>query len=68
MSNSAKLQLGFSPLTKTIYLAKMRDVGGDGMIFPKIAEKFEMPESTTKSIYYKRFTAADAIAREYLPR
>ncbi|EDQ1305369.1 hypothetical protein GPO54_002785 [Salmonella enterica] len=28
MSNSAKLQLGFSPLTKTIYLAKMRDVDG----------------------------------------
>ncbi|EAM4787446.1 hypothetical protein WAF85_004967 [Salmonella enterica] len=28
MSNSAKLQLGFSPLTNTIYLAKMRDVDG----------------------------------------
>ncbi|EBS0891851.1 hypothetical protein D6J78_09200 [Salmonella enterica subsp. enterica serovar Abaetetuba] len=28
MSNSAKLQLGFSPLTKTIYLAKMRDMEG----------------------------------------
>ncbi|MBA3170683.1 hypothetical protein CB017_002020 [Salmonella enterica] len=28
MSNSAKLQLGFSPLTKTIYLAKMRNVDG----------------------------------------
>ncbi|EDQ9400475.1 hypothetical protein MXG66_004963 [Salmonella enterica] len=28
MSNSAKLQLGFSPLTKTIRLAKMRDVDG----------------------------------------
>lgn len=27
MSNSAKLQLGFSPLTKTIQLAKMRDTG-----------------------------------------
>ncbi|EFQ4700758.1 hypothetical protein RYS46_002463 [Salmonella enterica] len=28
MSNSAKLQLGFSPLTNTIHLAKMRDVDG----------------------------------------
>lgn len=28
MSNTAKLQLGFSPLTKTIMLAKMRDVDG----------------------------------------
>lgn len=27
MSNAAKLQLGFSPLSKTITLAKMRDVG-----------------------------------------
>lgn len=27
MSNVAKLQLGFSPLTKTIQLAKMRDDG-----------------------------------------
>ncbi|EKK3831953.1 hypothetical protein PNB18_003238 [Salmonella enterica] len=26
MSNTAKLQLGFSPLSKTIMLAKMRDV------------------------------------------
>ncbi|MGO2251741.1 MAG: DUF7446 family protein [Raoultella ornithinolytica] len=28
MSNAAKLQLGFSPLSKTITLAKMRDVEG----------------------------------------
>ncbi|HBY5253883.1 TPA: hypothetical protein MIX19_23390 [Klebsiella pneumoniae] len=28
MSNTAKLQLGFSPLSKTITLAKMRDVDG----------------------------------------
>ncbi|MBS9489104.1 hypothetical protein KIP80_11230 [Citrobacter braakii] len=28
MSNTAKLQLGFSPLSKTIILAKMRDVEG----------------------------------------
>lgn len=28
MTNSAKLQLGFSPLSKTIVLAKMRDVDG----------------------------------------
>ncbi|EEU9361254.1 hypothetical protein KJI44_004509 [Escherichia coli] len=28
MSNSARLQLGFSPLSKTIMLAKMRDVEG----------------------------------------
>ena len=28
MSNTAKLQLGFSPLSKTITLAKMRDVKG----------------------------------------
>ncbi|WP_420704156.1 DUF7446 family protein, partial [Escherichia coli] len=27
MSNSARLQLGFSPLSKTIVLAKMRDLG-----------------------------------------
>lgn len=26
MSNTAKLQLGFSPLTKKIHLAKMKDV------------------------------------------
>jgi hypothetical protein len=28
MSNSARLQLGFSPLSKTIQLAKMKDVDG----------------------------------------
>ena len=28
MSNSVRLQLGFSPLSKTIVLAKMRDVEG----------------------------------------
>jgi hypothetical protein len=28
MTNSAKLQLGFSPLSKTIVLAKMREVDG----------------------------------------
>jgi len=28
VSNTAKLQLGLSPLTKTIMLAKMRDVEG----------------------------------------
>ncbi|EAB2724978.1 hypothetical protein LJJ68_001871 [Salmonella enterica] len=28
MTNSARLQLGFSPLSKTIMLAKMRDVEG----------------------------------------
>jgi len=27
MSNAPKLQLGFSPLTKTIQLAKMKDIG-----------------------------------------
>lgn len=27
MSNTARLQLGFSPLTKTIQLAKMKDIG-----------------------------------------
>ncbi|WP_048796173.1 MULTISPECIES: DUF7446 family protein [Serratia] len=26
-NNTAKLQLGYSPLTKTIQLAKMRDIG-----------------------------------------
>ncbi|EBL6760883.1 AsnC family protein [Salmonella enterica] len=46
----------------------IRALRDDGMIFPKIAEKFEMPESTARSIYHKRFTAIDAIAREYLPR
>lgn len=28
MTNSARLQLGFSPFSKTIVLAKMRDVDG----------------------------------------
>ena len=32
MSNTAKLQLGFSPLTKTIQLAKMRDLDGVGRV------------------------------------
>ena len=32
MSNTAKLQLGFSPLTKTIQLAKMRDLDGGGRL------------------------------------
>ena len=32
MSNTAKLQLGFSPLTKTIQLAKMRDLEGGGRL------------------------------------
>ena len=31
MSNTARLQLGFSPLSKTIMLAKMRDVEGGRM-------------------------------------
>lgn len=31
MSNSARLQLGFSPLSKTIMLAKMRDIEGGRM-------------------------------------
>lgn len=32
MSNTAKLQLGFSPLTKKIQLAKMRDLDGGGRL------------------------------------
>lgn len=32
MRNTAKLQLGFSPLTKTIQLAKMRDLEGGGRL------------------------------------
>lgn len=32
MSNTAKLQLGFSPLTKTIMLAKMRDLEAGGRL------------------------------------
>ena len=32
MSNTAKLQLGFSPLSKTITLAKMRDLDGGGRL------------------------------------
>lgn len=32
MRNTAKLQLGFSPLTKTIMLAKMRDLEGGGRL------------------------------------
>lgn len=59
-----------NPLTKysDSDVGLIRALRDDGMTFSKIAEKFEMPESTAKSIYHKRFTAADAIAREYLPR
>lgn len=59
-----------NPLTKysDSDVGLIRASRDDGMTFSKIAEKFEMPESTARSIYYKRFTAADAIAREYLPR
>lgn len=32
MHNAAKLQLGFSPLSKTIQLAKMRDLEGGGRL------------------------------------
>ena len=32
MTNSAKLQLGFSPFSKTIVLAKMRDLEGGGRL------------------------------------
>ncbi|POZ13664.1 hypothetical protein C3Z09_22255 [Lelliottia aquatilis] len=32
MSNSAKLQLGFSPLTKTIQLARMKDLGNGNRV------------------------------------
>jgi len=32
MSNTAKLQLGFSPLSKSIMLAKMRDLEGGGRL------------------------------------
>lgn len=32
MCNTAKLQLGFSPLSKTITLAKMRDLDGGGRL------------------------------------
>ncbi len=47
------------------FIRVLRD---DGMGFPEIAGKFEMPESSAKAIYHKRQTAIDAIAREYLPR
>ncbi|EEH7483409.1 AsnC family protein [Salmonella enterica subsp. enterica] len=59
-----------NPLTKysDSDVGLIRALRDDGMTFSKIAEKFEMPESTARSIYHKRFTAADAIAREYLPR
>ncbi|EBY1076344.1 AsnC family protein [Salmonella enterica] len=59
-----------NPLTKysDSDVELIRALRDDGMAFSKIAEKFEMPESTARSIYLKRFTAADAIAREYLPR
>ncbi|WP_430489417.1 AsnC family protein [Salmonella enterica] len=59
-----------NPLTKysDSDVGLIRALHDDGMTFSKIAEKFEMPESTAKSIYYRRFTAIDAIAREYLPR
>ncbi|EGF0850588.1 hypothetical protein LDR16_001114 [Salmonella enterica] len=40
----------------------------DGMGFPEIARKFEMPKSSAEAIYHRRQTAIDAIAREYLPR
>ena len=32
MSNTTKIQLGFSPLSKTITLAKMRDLDGGGRL------------------------------------
>ncbi|HAT1683823.1 TPA: AsnC family protein [Klebsiella oxytoca] len=53
------------PDSDVALICALRD--GD-MAFPKIAEKFDIPESTVKSIYYRRLTAADTIAREYLPR
>ncbi|EEM2237957.1 AsnC family protein [Salmonella enterica] len=40
----------------------------DGLTFPCIAEKFEMPRATARSLYYTRQTAIDTIAREYMPR
>ncbi|HAG0017507.1 TPA: AsnC family protein [Salmonella enterica] len=46
----------------------IRALRDDGMKFSEIAEKFEMPESTARSIYHKRLSAADTIAQEYLPR
>ncbi|EBQ4754820.1 AsnC family protein [Salmonella enterica subsp. diarizonae] len=46
----------------------IRALRDDGMKFSEIAGKFEMSESTVRSIYHRRLTAADAIAREYLPR
>lgn len=38
------------------------------LTFKEIGEKFDMSRYTCRSIYLKRQTATDAIAREYLPR
>lgn len=38
------------------------------LTFREIGEKFDMPTKSCQSIYKIRLTAADAIAREYLPR
>ncbi|ENP2198777.1 AsnC family protein [Salmonella enterica] len=46
----------------------IRALRDDGMTFSEIAKKFEMPFTSVVSIYYIRFTAADTIAREYMPR
>ncbi|EAM1813076.1 AsnC family protein [Salmonella enterica] len=40
----------------------------DGLTCPCIAEKFEIPTGAVRSICRNRFTAADTIAREYMPR
>ncbi|EAO6532005.1 AsnC family protein [Salmonella enterica] len=40
----------------------------DGMTCPCIAKKFEIPIGAVRSICRNRFTAADTIAREYMPR
>lgn len=40
----------------------------DGLTFPCIAKKFGIPRTTARSLYYNRMTAADTIAREYMPR
>ncbi|EEO3128350.1 AsnC family protein [Salmonella enterica] len=46
----------------------IRALRDDGMVYSEIAKKFEMPFTSVISIYHKRLTAADAIAREYMPR
>ncbi|EGJ2655407.1 AsnC family protein [Salmonella enterica] len=46
----------------------IRELHDYGISFAEIARKFELYPGTVYYLYHYRLTAADAIAREYLPR